>query len=142
MPHVAYPSELLPPAQNALIPFHQLPRVYHARCMRPMAALQIPWVVAVHVILVPFAVFQLQLLLLKPVLAAILSRNGNGDMPPRADIHPHPHPPLAALPPPPPPPLAALLHDPAHPLRCPSTVLPLCHQLLLLPGLLGIGWRR
>jgi hypothetical protein len=105
MPHVAHPRLKMlcsPPSTPARIPCR--PCGIRGRTANP-------YVIAIHVILAPFAALQFHLLL-ESVLAAILSLNGNGNVSPCADVHPHPHPPLTAL-----------LHDLAHPLRCPPTCL-------------------
>lgn len=53
MPHMADASEPLPPTNDEIVTFHQLPRVNHPANVGPMAGLQIPRIVPIGVILVP-----------------------------------------------------------------------------------------
>ena len=82
MPRTTYLSKLLPTADDGIVALHQLTGVNHARDMRPMPGLQIPRVVAGHIILIPIPI---GIPLSAFVLDSKLSTKpyGNGNLPPR-----------------------------------------------------------
>jgi hypothetical protein len=52
MPHIADLPELLLAANDGIVTLHQLPGVYHADNVGPMASLQILQVIPVYIVLV------------------------------------------------------------------------------------------
>src|SRR5664279_2218402 len=53
MPYVADSPELLTPANDGIVAFHQLPGVNHAGNMGSMTGLQIPWIVPIRIVFIP-----------------------------------------------------------------------------------------
>lgn len=109
MPCIADPTELPPPAEDCVAPFHQFTGIYRTGNVATVSALQIPWAVLVWVVLFLCVTFLAGFRIWEWTFPAMLKGHASGNPPPCDNMQLDSNPPYAGL-----------LHDMSHAFGRPS----------------------